>query len=191
MTRISTRLAVTAIGALIVTTAWFIAAVARAGTRRGLGTIALTGARVIDGTGARRWQATIVITQWPHRGGWRADGRDNPGRRGPHRLSGKTIMPGIINAHAHVNADSELKTPVRDQLAERLNLRGLRHHDGRQPGITPRRRAGRSQAARRTGACRTRSGAGVCPAGVRAVAKTPEEARKIVDLRAPTRRSTS
>ena len=37
-------------------------------------------------------------------------------------LSGKTIVPGLINAHAHVNASDESTQPVRDQLLAQLRL---------------------------------------------------------------------
>ena len=37
-------------------------------------------------------------------------------------LSGRTIVPGLINAHAHVNASDESTQPVRDQLLAQLRL---------------------------------------------------------------------
>ena len=96
-------------------------------------------------------------------------------------MSGKTIMPGMINAHAHLNIDSELKTPVRDQLLQRLRTYAdLRRHDRRQPRIDPGRRAGglklRDEQDRGT-----LDRARIYTGGVNAVGKTPEEARKSVD----------
>lgn len=81
-------------------------------------TVALTGARVMDGTGrAPIEKATIVIS----------NGRiDNVGKSvkipaGAMRvdLSGKTIMPGIINAHGHLQADKSNR-PARDKLIGQL-----------------------------------------------------------------------
>jgi imidazolonepropionase-like amidohydrolase len=87
------------------------------------GTVVLTGARLIDGTGrAPLEQATLVISNGrieavgapaavkPPAGAVRID------------LSGKTIMPGLISAHAHANADAESTQPVRDQLARQLRV---------------------------------------------------------------------
>ena len=96
-------------------------------------------------------------------------------------MSGKTIMPGMINAHAHLNIDSELKTPVRDQLVQRLRtyadygvttavslgstpadeLDGLKLRDEQDRGTLDRAR--------------------IYTGGVNAVGTTPEEARKSVD----------
>jgi imidazolonepropionase-like amidohydrolase len=87
----------------------------------------------------------------------------------------------MINAHAHVNIDSELKTPVRDQLLQRLRtyadfgvttavslgssqadeLEGLKLRDEQDRGVLDRAR--------------------VYTGGVNAVGKTPDEARKSVD----------
>jgi imidazolonepropionase-like amidohydrolase len=87
------------------------------------GTFALTGARLIDGTGrAPIEQATLLIR----------DGRiDAVGTRsavsipaGSTRidLSGKTVIPGLINAHAHVSADDGSPRSIREQLTAQLRL---------------------------------------------------------------------
>ena len=137
---------------------------------------------MIDGTGAAPLaQATIVITN----GRIAAVGAPAAVRipAGATRIdmSGKTIMPGMINAHAHLNIDSELKTPVRDQLLQRLRtyadfgvttavslgstpadeLDGLKLRDEQDRGTLDRAR--------------------IYTGGVNAVGKTPEEARKSVD----------
>jgi len=88
----------------------------------GTGVVALTGARVIDGTGsAPIEQGTVVI----------ANGRiDAVGSMaavkipaGARRidLTGKTIMPGIINAHGHLGADKS-DSPTRDKLTRQLRV---------------------------------------------------------------------
>jgi imidazolonepropionase-like amidohydrolase len=86
-------------------------------------TIALTGALLIDGTGrAPIDQATLVI-----RGG-RVDAVGTraavaiPAGATRVDLAGKTIVPGLVNAHAHVNSDATSKRPVRDQLVAQLRL---------------------------------------------------------------------
>jgi imidazolonepropionase-like amidohydrolase len=182
---ISTRLAVAAAGALLVTAALsFQPSLAQAPAPRSniASIIALTNARVIDGTGAAPLpQATIVITN----GRIAAVGAPATVRipAGATRIdmSGKTIMPGMINAHAHLNIDSELKTPVRDQLLQRLRtyadfgvttavslgstqadeLDGLKLRDEQDHGVLDRAR--------------------IYTGGVNAVGTTPEEARKSVD----------
>jgi imidazolonepropionase-like amidohydrolase len=85
-------------------------------------TVALVGARVIDGTGAAPVaNATILVT----------DGRIErigPGATlkvpaGATRIdvAGKTIIPGLINAHGHLGyGDSKL--PVYDQIIQQLQL---------------------------------------------------------------------
>ncbi len=83
-------------------------------------TLALTGARVIDGTGAAPVeQATIII----------ADGRIQtvgtnvaiPAGATRVDMAGKTIVPGLINAHGHLQADMS-KRPARDRLAGQLRM---------------------------------------------------------------------
>lgn len=85
-------------------------------------TVALTGARVVDGTGAAPIEAATVLM---------ADGRiqavgaasDVSVPAGATRVdvSGKTIIPGLINAHAHLN-DGDPALPLHDQLLAQLRL---------------------------------------------------------------------
>jgi len=110
MTRLSVRLAFSSIALF---TAFSLASI-RAQT------VALTDARVIDGTGrAPVEQATIVISN----GRIEAVGKSVKIPSGAMRvnLSGKTIMPGIINAHGHLNADKSNRPP-RDKLIGQLRV---------------------------------------------------------------------
>ena len=82
------------------------------------GVVALTGARVIDGTGkAPIDRATIVIAD----GRIQAVGANVAVPAGAMRIdmSGKTILPGLINAHGHLQADHSQR-PARDRLAAQL-----------------------------------------------------------------------
>jgi imidazolonepropionase-like amidohydrolase len=181
MTRISTRLTGAALGVWLLTAAFsFQPSFAQAPAAGG--PIALTGARLIDGTGAPPLApATIVI----------ADGRiaavgapaavNIPAGASRIDMAGKTIMPGMINAHAHLNIDSEIKAPVRDQLVQRLRT----YADF---GVTTAVSLGSTPADEREGlalrdeqARGTLDRARLFTGGVNAVGKTPEEARKSVD----------
>jgi len=86
------------------------------------GVIAFTGARVIDGTGsAPIEQATIVVTN----GRITAVGPSAtvmpPAGATVVNVAGKTIIPGLINAHAHIDPDiSANPGPYRDEMVRRL-----------------------------------------------------------------------
>jgi imidazolonepropionase-like amidohydrolase len=84
------------------------------------GAVAFTNARVIDGTGAAPVEgATIVVSD----GKIQAVGRNVTIPAGATRVdaSGKTILPGLINAHGHLQADSS-KRPARDRLTAQLRM---------------------------------------------------------------------
>jgi len=84
------------------------------------GVVAFTGARVIDGTGAAPTEgATIVVSD----GRIQAVGRNVAVPAGATRvdMAGKTIMPGIINAHGHLQADMS-KRPARERLTAQLRM---------------------------------------------------------------------
>ena len=84
------------------------------------GVVALTGARVIDGTGAAPLEgATILISD----GRIQAVGKTVAIPAGATRvdLTGKTIVPGLINAHGHLGADTS-KRPARERLAGQLRM---------------------------------------------------------------------
>jgi imidazolonepropionase-like amidohydrolase len=85
------------------------------------GAIALTGARVINGTGAQPLeQATIVISN----GRIEAVGAKVKVPAGATRIdmSGKTIMPGIINAHGHLSFKFDDSLPARERLTRQLRV---------------------------------------------------------------------
>ena len=81
----------------------------------------LTGARVIDGTGrAPMEQATVVINNGRIEAVGAPSAVKVPAAAARVDMSGKTIVPGFINAHAHVNHEPATKMPVRDDLLLRL-----------------------------------------------------------------------
>ncbi len=120
MTQLSTRLAAAAAGMLLALAIFSLPpsfAQAPAG-----GVVALTGARVINGTGAAPLeQATIVIAN----GSIQAVGPGStvtiPAGATRVDMSGKTILPGLINAHGHLNADKSTR-PIRDKLIGQLKI---------------------------------------------------------------------
>ena len=91
------------------------------------GVIAFTGARVIDGTGAAPIeQATIVVTN----GRITAIGPSAtvmpPAGATVVNVAGKTIIPGLINSHAHIDPDiSANPGPYRDEMVRRLKTYAL------------------------------------------------------------------
>jgi len=119
MIRISARLAV--VGTLLV-----LAALAfqpsRAQQAPPTTTVVLTGARVIDGTGrAPVENATLLIQNGRVQALGAAAAVQVPSGATRVDLAGKTIVPGFINAHAHLN-DGDPKLPPRDQLIQQLRL---------------------------------------------------------------------
>ena len=118
MIRITTRFAAVLVGTLVAWAGfWSQSSQAQA---PGGGTVALTGARVIDGTGAAPLErATILIAD----GRIQAVGADVAIPAGATRvdMSGKTIVPGLINAHGHLGADTS-KRPARDRIAGQLRM---------------------------------------------------------------------
>lgn len=84
--------------------------------------VALTGARVIDGTGAAPIeQATIVIANGKIESVGPAASARIPAGATRVDMAGKTIVPGLVNAHGHLNADTTSR-PTRDKLASQLRV---------------------------------------------------------------------
>ena len=144
--------------------------------------VAFTNARIIDGTGRPALErATLVI------GGGRViavgPSASTQVPAGAQRIdaSGKTIIPGLINAHAHLNVERGATLPVRDDLVRRLKTYATY-------GVTSTVSLGSTQADElegfklmqeqdHVGLDRAR----LYTAGLNAIGKTPEEARKSVD----------
>ena len=95
----------------------------RAQTPAAGGVTALTGARVIDGTGrAPIEQATVLINGGKITAVGAASSVQVPAGATRVDMAGKTIMPGMVNAHGHVQKRPENKLSVRDDLVRRLQL---------------------------------------------------------------------
>jgi len=129
--------------------------------------IAFTGARVIDGTGkAAVENATIVVRN----GRVEAVGRSVKVPDGAQRvdLAGKTVIPGLINAHGHVANLDQLGLYARYGVTtvfslggdKEIELRDQTRADQQKPGLTHAR---------------------LFIAGPIPTSKTAEEARKAVD----------
>jgi imidazolonepropionase-like amidohydrolase len=87
------------------------------------GAVALTGARVIDGTGRPPLeQATIIIIGGKIQEVGPAASVKVPAGATRVDVAGKTIVPGLINAHGHVDAARDSPTPVREQLLAQLRI---------------------------------------------------------------------
>ena len=118
--RIATSIAAAIVGVgLVVTGSWVARTGAQAPAPEG-GTVALTGARLIDGTGAAPVErATILIRD----GRIQAAGAAVAIPAGATRIdmTGKTIVPGLINAHGHLGADVSTRS-ARDKLIGQLKI---------------------------------------------------------------------
>src|SRR5437879_5508869 len=103
MARLSRRLATASVATLLVFAAFSFQA---SHGQAPAGVVALTDARVIDGTGrAPLEQATIVIANGRISAVGKGAAVKIPAGAARVDMSGKTIMPGIINAHGHLSFD--------------------------------------------------------------------------------------
>lgn len=120
MIRISSRLAAASLGALVVAAILsFQSSLAQA---PGDGVVALTGARLIDGTGrAPIDQGTVVIRNGRIEAVGTTASVKVPSGAVRVDAAGKTIVPGLINAHGHLNADQSSR-PIRDKLSGQLRV---------------------------------------------------------------------
>ena len=86
------------------------------------GVIAFTGARVIDGTGSAPIEnATIVVTNGRITAVGPSASVMPPAGATVVNVAGKTIIPGLINSHAHIDPDiSANPGPYRDEMVRRL-----------------------------------------------------------------------
>ena len=87
----------------------------------GNGTVAFTGARIIDGTGkAPIEQGTIVVTNGRITAVGPSASVTVPAGVTRINSTGKTIIPGLINAHGHVTTDDYSKLPRRPHMMQIL-----------------------------------------------------------------------
>ncbi len=91
-----------------------------AGDRVESASVVLTGARLLDGTGGAPLEAaTIVVADGRITAVGPADAVPVPDGADRVDLAGKTVMPGLVNAHAHLNNGDPALPPlerVRSQL---------------------------------------------------------------------------
>lgn len=120
MVQFSRRLGAASIGALLVLSAYsYQPSLAQSSASA---TVALTGARVIDGTGRPPLdQATILIVNGRIESVGTGAAVKIPSGATRVNLAGKTVMPGMINAHGH-SANGDKKLPVREQVVQQMRL---------------------------------------------------------------------
>ena len=119
MIRVSTRLAAVVGTPLALAALAFEPSLAQAPAAT---TVVLTGARLIDGTGrAPLGQATLVITNGKVEAVGARGAVAIPAGATTINVSGKTIVPGFINAHGHLGA-GDRKLPPHDQIVQQLRL---------------------------------------------------------------------
>jgi imidazolonepropionase-like amidohydrolase len=146
------------------------------------GSVALTNARIIDGTGRMPIdRGTIVIGNGRITAVGPAASVTVPAGAQRVDVAGKTIVPGFINAHAHLNVQRGATMPVRDDLIRRLKMYAAY-------GVTSNVSLGSTPADELEGLklMQEQEHAGLdrarlYTAGLNAEGKTPAEARKSVD----------
>jgi len=144
--------------------------------------VAFTNARIIDGTGrAPIERGTLVVSGGRVTAVGPANSTTIPAGAQRIDASGKTIVPGFINAHAHLNVDRDFTGNVREDLIRRLKMYA-------NYGVTSTVSLGSGQADEAEGfkLMQEQDHAGLdrarlYTAGLNAVGKTPAEARASVD----------
>jgi imidazolonepropionase-like amidohydrolase len=146
------------------------------------GPIALTGARIIDGTGtAPIEQGTIVIANGKIAAVGPSASVTVPAGATRIDATGKTIIPGIINAHGHVSTDDYTKLPRREHMMNILKVYS-------EYGVTTTTNLGSYEIVDETESLKIRDEqrknghdrARLYDAGENAIGKTPDEARRSV-----------
>jgi imidazolonepropionase-like amidohydrolase len=118
MIRNPTRLAAVVGTLLVLTTFAFEPSLAQAPAA----TVVLTGARLIDGTGRAPLEpATLLITNGRVEAVGAPAAVKVPTGATAVNVSGKTIVPGFINAHGHLGAGDK-QLPLHDQIMQQLRL---------------------------------------------------------------------
>lgn len=146
------------------------------------GTVALTNARIIDGTGrAPIDRGTIVLVNGKVSAVGPVASVMIPAGAQRIDLAGRTIVPGFVNAHAHLNVFKDSTLPVRADLIRRLKMYA-------NYGVTSTVSLGSTPADELEGLklMQEQDHAGLdrarlYTAGLNAIGKTPEEARASVD----------
>ncbi len=101
----------------VVAAAW-----AAAVSGQGAATVALVGARVIDGTGAAPIaNATLLVTSGRIERIGPSASLTVPAGAARIDVAGKTIIPGLVNAHGHLG-HGDRALPVYDQIIQQLEL---------------------------------------------------------------------
>jgi imidazolonepropionase-like amidohydrolase len=176
MTNISTRLGAALAGIGLVA---LVLALARPSAQQQTATTAFVGGRLIDGTGRDQVApATVVVSDGRITSAGAQSAVQIPAGASRIDLSGKTIMPGMINSHGHVDALQTATTPVRDQLLTQLRMYA-------RYGVTTVFSLGDDgvETVRLRDEQETRpvDRARIYPAGPNVTAKTAEEGRQLVD----------
>src|SRR5262245_17056931 len=146
------------------------------------GPIALTGARIIDGTGkAPIEQGTIVITDGKISAVGPSASVTVPAGATRIDMTGKTIIPGLINGHGHVTIDDYTKLPPREHMLQILQAYA-------EYGVTTTTSLGSTTLADETIQLKIRDDqrkgvpdrTRLFSAGMNAIGKSPDEARRSV-----------
>ena len=144
--------------------------------------VAFTNARIIDGTGrAPIERGTLVVTNGRVTAVGASASVTIPAGAQRIDAAGKTIVPGFVNAHGHLNVERGATLPVRDDLVRRLKTYALY-------GVTSVVSLGSAEADEVPGIrlMQEQEHAGLdrsrlYTAGINAEGKTPAEARASVD----------
>ena len=180
MFRMAARLAAISIGALVGLGLAFQPSDAQ--TPPAGGTVAFTGARIIDGTGkAPIAQGTIVVTNGRITAVGPSASVTVPAGATQINAAGKTIIPGLINAHGHVTVDDYTKLPMRQHMLQILQAYA-------EYGVTTTTSLGSSTLVDEAEQLKIRDEqrkgtpdrARLFSAGMNAIGKSPQEARQSV-----------